>query len=173
MSEVRKMSNEASLSTANHAEWTNGDPSLLDRFWVHMGGRYGKPWFERYGRDMPEAWKDSLLTMTPDEARAGLRQLRRREDIYGLPTLTDFEQSVLQALAASKPRSETHKALPEPAGERKRRATKASEHVAVLQERIGTPPRDRVKDVSGPGSLEPMTESPEIFERELKERGMR
>lgn len=131
--EMRKSSPERSES------WTDLTPdgvNLMTAFWNHMGQRYGRSWFEQYGHTLPDAWRKSLMSMTPAEARAGIAHLAKRQDVY-LPNLSQFEQSCIAALKANQPMSETHRAaLPEPQSVRKEKMTKASQYCDEMRARL-------------------------------------
>ena len=122
------------LTKANIERWRQGNPSMQDSFWRYMAEQYkGVGWYETYGERIPRAWLDSIYTMTPEEAKAGCKELRKKE-LYGLPTLADFEQACKRALMRDKPVAPVTRKLPEPKEKRKERMSKASEYVKSIKE---------------------------------------
>lgn len=66
--------------------WTE---EAYKRFWHHMGGVFGRPWYEQNGPETTEVWKREVSEISLDRMAATLHHFRLSGDHYP-PNLSVF-----------------------------------------------------------------------------------
>ena len=137
MTTTTNPSAEASSGRQNEPE-SDWSESRLAKFWEGMRHLYGKRWEQEHGAEINHAWRNALLSMTPEEATLGYKACMKSGDEHPC-TLPAFVYRVKCALLSNKPVAPITRRLPEPKETRKERAAKASEYLEEARQKLGQP----------------------------------